>query len=236
MTYFGLDGCKTGWLIFSIKEHDEFSYRVIASIEELKNHLTSTDKVLIDIPIGLRTSGAQERLCDMGARKLLDKRRSSVFPAPSRLTLNATNYQEASEINRKNCGRGLSQQSFAILPKIKEVDEFLLAEGSKYNIREMHPEVCFWALNGGRPMNYNKKKAEGFDERLTLLRKYAPKIDKVVDEMLHTYKRKEVAKDDILDAAVGAVTLRYAKELKTIPEHPEVDDNGVKMEMVYGVF
>jgi predicted RNase H-like nuclease len=232
----GIDGCKIGWFIFLMDGHDEFSYRVIASIEELKNHITSTDKVLIDIPIGLKISGAQERLCDKGARKLLGNRSSSVFPSPSRLALNATVYKEASAINRKNCGRGLSQQSFAILPKIKEVDEFLLAEGSNYSVREMHPEVCFWALNSQVPMQHNKKSSEGFDERLALLRKYAPNIDEVVAEILQTYKRKEVAKDDILDAAAGAITLRYAKELKTIPEEPEVDDKGLPMEMVYGVF
>jgi predicted RNase H-like nuclease len=236
MNLVGIDGCKLGWFIFSINEDDEFSYRVIASIEELKNHITSTDKVLIDIPIGLRTSGAQERLCDTGARKVLGNRKSSVFPAPSRLALQATTYEEASAINRKYCGRGLSQQSFAILPKIKEVNEFLIAESPKFNIREMHPEVCFWALNGRTPMQYNKKKSEGFEERLAVLRKYAPNIGEIVKEILQTYKRKEVAKDDILDAAVGAITLRYAKELKTIPEEPEIDDKGLKMEMVYGVF
>jgi predicted RNase H-like nuclease len=194
------------------------------------------DKILIDIPIGLRTNGVHERLCDKAARKILGKRKSSVFPTPSRLTLHAANYREASAINRKNCGRGLSQQSFAIIPKIKEVDDFLLDEGSSFSIREMHPEICFWALNGGAPMNYNKKKTEGFNERLTLLSNHVPGIVEVVDKILQTYKRNEVAKDDILDAAVGAVTLRYAKELKTIPDNPEVDDNGLKMEMVYGVF
>ena len=233
MNFIGIDGCKVGWFIFSINENDEFSYNLITSLDEIKAIIIPDDNILLDIPIGLRSMGAQERLCDKGARKVLGKRRSSVFPAPSRLALNAKTYEEASAINRKNCGRGLSKQSYAIIPKIKEVDEFLMNDTSNLDIREMHPEVCFWALNGGIPMQYNKKKSEGFEERLGLLRKYAPNIGKVVDEILTTYKRKEVAKDDIHDAAVGAVTLRYAKELKTIPEIPEVDEKGLKMEMVY---
>jgi len=27
-------------------------------------------------------------------------------------------------------------------------------------IREVHPEVCFWALNGGKPMQFKKRKRE----------------------------------------------------------------------------
>ena len=49
------------------------------------------------------------------------------------------------------------------LPKIREVDS-LLRESAKARraVREVHPEICFWALAGGRPMRHSKKTERGF--------------------------------------------------------------------------
>ena len=56
-------------------------------------------------------------------------------------------------------GKGLNKQTFNILPKIKEVDDSLASCGkARKIIREIHPEVCFWALAGNRPMQYNRLK------------------------------------------------------------------------------
>ena len=49
--------------------------------------------IVIDVPIGLLHAG--ERECDRAARKLIGKRRSSVFPAPIRAMLDAETYEEA---------------------------------------------------------------------------------------------------------------------------------------------
>ena len=48
---------------------------------------------------------------------------------------------------------------------------------------------------------------------------------------MNEFLRKEVARDDILDSLVGAITAMHP--LKTIPEAPEIDDMGLKMEMVF---
>ena len=38
-------------------------------------------------------------------------------------------------------------------------------------VREVHPELCFWALNDRKPMCYSKraKARAGFDERMAVL-------------------------------------------------------------------
>ena len=65
-----------------------------------------------------------------------------MFPAPARQSLAASNYQEALAINRESTGRGLSQQAWAIIPKIREIDELLRSSASLQGVmRECHPEL-----------------------------------------------------------------------------------------------
>jgi len=51
-----------------------------------------------------------------------------------------------------------------IAPKIKQVDDAITPDCQR--AFEVHPEVCFWALNERCPMKYNKKTAEGAAERI----------------------------------------------------------------------
>src|SRR2546427_484467 len=61
----------------------------------------------------------------------------------------------------------------AIVPKILEVDRLLRGHPARREIvREAHPELCFFFLNGGRPMREPKKTAGGQGERVALLRKW----------------------------------------------------------------
>ena len=53
------------------------------------------------------------------------------------------------------------------------------------------------------------------------------------EEALNTYKRKDVAREDILDAMVGAVTAMQFPNIKTLPPSPLVDETGLAMEIVY---
>jgi predicted RNase H-like nuclease len=81
-----------------------------------------------------------------------------VFAAPCRGALTGERYAEASAINRQKTGRGLSQQAFGIGWKIQQVDDAMTPERQEWAF-EVHPEVCFWALNGERP-----KKVVGYFE------------------------------------------------------------------------
>lgn len=234
MKYIGIDGCKVGWFLIGLEEDGSGSFGILDKISELSECLSTVELVLLDIPIGLRQEHKDERLCDKKARTVLQpKRGSSVFPAPSRCALESESYEEASERNRVCTGRKLTKQTFAIIPKIREVDNFLRSEKGRDKIHEMHPEVCFWALNNRRPMNHKKKSAEGYEERMSVLARYYPNSRGIVDMAMQHYKRAEVARDDIVDALVGAVTARNAMQLLSFPDTPEIDEMGLPMEIVY---
>ena len=69
-------------------------------------------------------------------------------------------------------GTGLTKQAFGILGKCREVDQLLRDDLTVRSvIREIHPEVCFWAFGGGKPMKHYKKDDAGFRERLDVLKR-----------------------------------------------------------------
>src|SRR5215210_2861208 len=113
----GVDGCPAGWLAVSL---DLRTARVTPEVFTDAASLFRDPALVtaIDIPIGLPGSG--RRTVDGEARRLLGGRASSVFPAPARVTLSAISYREACVASQEACGKSLSQQSYAILPKIRD--------------------------------------------------------------------------------------------------------------------
>jgi predicted RNase H-like nuclease len=229
----GVDGCKGGWFFFRL-EGSDMSFGVVESAHELLPQADEDGCILIDIPIGILESGESERTCDLAARRALSpKRGSSVFPTPCRQALSAGSYEDALSINRRILGRGLTKQSWAIVPKIREVDELLANNKvARHSIRETHPEVCFWGLAGG-PMEHPKKTREGFLERMRILKLVDPRAEQMIAVAFLTHGGFEAARDDVVDAFVAAICARAAPNLKTLPETPEDDLRGLPMEMVY---
>jgi predicted RNase H-like nuclease len=230
----GVDGCKGGWLAFHFNGKS-WSENLFEEINELYR-ASDSNLILIDIPIGLRTTESLERLCDLESRKILNNRKSSIFPAPSRLAIHCNEYRAASQKNKEATGRGLSKQSFSIMPKIREVDDFI--QSNNYNprkkrIREVHPEVCFWGLNGCTEMEYKKKSALGICERMQLLGTYIEDVNEIFDKTRSRYKKNQVADDDIIDALICTVTAIFNESLSTFPLAPEIEPNGIPMEIVY---
>ncbi|MCI0494385.1 DUF429 domain-containing protein [candidate division KSB1 bacterium] len=235
LKYAGVDGCHDGWFLVSIDEHYlNFSVAIFRDIKTLWLASQNYERILIDIPIGL--SNSKPRQCDILARKILKAPRgSSVFPAPTRDAVYAGSYEEAKEINFKLLGKKISKQTWNISKKIREVDElFAELKNATAKIRESHPEICFWALAGGKPMDFPKKSNQGIEERLQLLQNHCQLSEKIFSEAKLKYPRKELAKDDILDALALAITAAAPVEtLCTIPEIPERDDINIAMEIVF---
>jgi len=237
MFYVGADVCRKYWFTVKLAGWGNCEVKRFSNIEELWKEYKDAELILLDIPIGLPHRDYNVRSCDIEARKLLVKRRSSVFPAPYRRAVYSDNYKRASKINKEEIGRGLSLQTWGIIPKIKEVDQLLRNDKTaRARIREIHPEVCFWALNGKRPMEYSKKEKDqkGIQERKSVLISVYPDSEAIFECAERKYPRKEVARDDILDALVAAVTAYKGRQgLKSIPEVSEFDSHGLPMEMVY---
>jgi len=232
MWYVSVDGCKDGWLAIAFQERAKPEAKIFKTIENLWSHYKNAKLILIDMPIGLPEKGGEKRQCDVEARKKIRERKNSIFPVPCRKAVHTRSKEEAI---RNNLPGGISPFTWGIVPKIKEVDEFLSKnKDARSRIRETHPEVCFWALNREKPMRYSKKEDKGFEERSRCLLRLFPPAKEVIDCTLRNFPRSKVARDDILDALVTAVTAYKSKgKLKTIPEDPPIDSKGLPMQIVY---
>jgi predicted RNase H-like nuclease len=228
--FVGVDGCKAGWLCFTVDLHNyETDFRIRPHFADVLIDFKCADVVAVDIPIGLPQSGA--RACDIEARKRLGKPRSnSVFPAPTRPILRATTYEKACQKSLRTDGKKTSKQAFGILSKVREVDQ-ATSRGLQNWVYEVHPELCFCALDGGKAMQFGKLSASGRRERLKLLSNPYPQIRTHLDQL----DRRLAGPDDLLDAAVAAWTaVRIGqKQAVHLPEEPEFDGTGLRMEISY---
>ena len=240
MEYVGVDGCRFGWFSVGLNRSGGYAFKVFTEFEELLEHYGDAKLVLVDIPIGL-PHGPGGRDCDREARRKLRPRGSSVFPTPTRQTVRQAakspkDYKSAAGVEYRFAGKRISRQSFAICSKIDEVDALMVTRGNWASpaVREVHPELCFWALNDDKPMNSRKKRKEGVEERLQVLKGVEPRTHDIFAEACSKFPRKLVAKDDILDALAAVVTAYRSKgSLQTVPECPPTDSLGLPMEMVY---
>ena len=103
------------------------------------------------------------------------------------------------ELNLSVFEKSLSAQSINIIPKIRELDEFLDDHREYKNVLcESHPELCFTRLNG-KALMMKKKTAEGLEERRSILEKYIEKG--TMDDIQVRAKELRCMPDDIMDAA-----------------------------------
>lgn len=234
-TLIGIDGCRAGWLLAtSDTSLRSLRFAITSDLGPVFASLESADaQAAIDIPIGIPDNGA--RSVDFAARSLLGSpRASSVFPVPCRPTLAATTYTEACAINRRASGGGkaVSQQLFAMLPKMRAVDA-LMSPVLQARVRECHPEVCFAILAGrGRGLVHSKKTAEGEAERIALHSHFLPPLQ--IDAIRATVGAG-ADRDDIVDALVCLVTAQRIAggAAITLPRgRAPTDSRGLRMEML----
>ena len=222
-TVVGVDGCRVGWVAAT---HDlranACSLAVHRSFAELLTASSAADVIAVDIPIGL--GDAKPRPTDLSARRFLGARASSVFPAPCRPSLAGTTYESASALSYAASGKKLSKQTYAILPKIREVDGALRADhASRERVFEVHPEVSFAVINGDKPMAYSKKRSAGKEERRLLL---PPLYQAAFADFRPQWLHRDVATDDILDAlaALWSAVRVGAGSARSFPPPPTARD------------
>jgi predicted RNase H-like nuclease len=194
----GVDGTKRGWVAVVLIDGRFREARLIEGVDSAFAELADVKRIAVDIPIGF---GPRES--DGLARALVGG--SSVFSIPEREQFDVP-FAE---------GGGISAQAHALGERIRHVT--LLAAGDP-RFREVHPELCFTAMNDMRRLKYRKKSAGGAFERLGLLRKHGINIDPGTLGAVAM-----VPLDDLLDAAACAWTAAR-KDAVSLPSPPERRD------------
>lgn len=225
----GIDGCKSGWVAVAVEDGDASSAAPVhgASLAVLLD-LTQADLAVVDVPIGL-TDGPADRDVEAAMRAVLAGKASSVFNTPCRAALAEASYAGANAVNRAVLGKGLSKQTFAIMPKIAEADIVARARGQD-RLREGHPEVSFSKL-AGAPVRDGKTTLSGQAIRRRLLEDAGFPVGRLVESVPRGFRG---GLDDLLDACIlawSALRLSKGKHL-TLPPLPSRDGQGLVMSVV----
>ena len=160
----GVDGTKKGWVVVTLDENGVDAFGA-GSIVEVLSRLEEAQAVAIDMPIGF-TDHAEPggRRCEKAARAILGRRSSSVFSSPCRAALQAGDYAGASAVNRASSahGLGLSKQSHAIFPKMREIDS-AIDPGSRPGFSRFIRRSAFpnWPVCRGRRSATTRNRGRG---------------------------------------------------------------------------
>jgi predicted RNase H-like nuclease len=232
----GVDGCPAGWIAAFVRPRDgEARVRIVPRFADVLSSPEQPAIVAVDMPIGLPAGvGAGGRAAENKVRPLLGARQSSVFSVPSRAAIYAADYGEACRIAQATSEppRKVSKQLFNIAPKIREVDEALrAAPGTAARVFEVHPELAFWRLNGGRPLTEPKKvKSRPYEPGLALRRGLLIAAG-LGEQAVNAAPPKGAAADDLLDALACAAIARriHAGTAQPFPNPPPRDAFGLPM-------
>jgi len=228
----GVDGCPDGWIAAFVRGA-EVRVEVLPRFADV----IAREPVIVavDMPIGLpKRTGQGGRAAENAIRPLLGARQSSVFSVPSRAAIEAVSYAEACAVALATSDppRKVSKQLFNIAPKIREVDAVLRGGPSlAARVFEVHPELAFWRLNGGRALTEPKKvKSRCYEPGLALRRSLL--IDAgFAPEIVNASPPKGAGPDDLLDALACAAVARrlHRGEAVSFPASPERDAYGLPM-------
>jgi len=231
MTVIGVDGCKGGWIAVAWNGRSKATpvIHLVATFAEII--AMEAEIIAVDMPIGLPDIARNGRGCDGEARRRLKGKASSVFPAPARATLEARDHGEACAINRKfsDPSHGISAQAYNILRKIAEIDA-LISPALQLRVHEVHPELCFYAMNGDASVREKKRDVEGQEKRKELLRKNGFPIDRVAHPAA---PRRQWGIDDLIDACACAWSARRIRDGLNLrlSANPPLDGKGLRMEI-----
>lgn len=233
-TYVGVDRCADGWLAVSFSGTEFDDAAVFEEVGHLWEHFETAARILVDVPIGLVEEGREHRECDDLARDVLGPRHATVFTPPVREAARKRRYQTAQRVQERKVDAGLSKQAFAISDSIVAVDELVRnVPEAREAIRESHPEVCYRAF-AGEPLEYSKRSAGGYAERMRTLAAYDPDGPPTVQSTAEAVAGADVSVHDVLDAVVLAYAASPgAGDLRTLPPDPPLDAKGLPMEIVY---
>ncbi len=210
MRVLGVDGCKGGWVGVVLEDDAGPVALVERSIDRLTEAAGAVDAIGIDMPIHLNESS--DRVCDSAARQLIRPFTSRVFNAPVLCVLDCETYLDACTASFAALGKKISKQTWALVPKIREVEQWRTSAGC--GVYEVHPEAAFAAM-AGRVVAARKRTSEGAQVRRALLSEQS---------LTPPERPAGVGVDDLLDACAAAwSTRRLARgEGRSLPDPPVI--------------
>lgn len=231
----GANWAGKGWLTATI-EDGAWELDHHPSMLSLWKYHSDAERILVTVPIGLPTTG--RRRCDLLAKERVDRHRGSVPYAPIRPAVYEGNLEAAKRRNER-AGYSIQNQTWGVVPRIREVDEFLDAyPGARDRVHETHPEVCF-AAYADEPLVEPPRTDAGIERRLAVLEGVWPPAGEAHRVAVERYMRPSFAsfvgaERDVLDALVAAVTASLdGDRLAMLPNSPPRDGRGLPMGIVY---
>lgn len=217
MLALGADGAKAGWVVCVLDDGVVTEMAVVGRLADAIRRW-SPDRVGVDMPIGLVDDPVRD--AEVAARAMLPGRASTVFGVPCRTVVDAvregsvSSHAEATARQVEVTGKGLSIQSWGLMPRIIEVDDLLRV---RPDILEVHPETAF-ATVVGEPLA-RKTSWRGIGQRLEILTSLGIHVPPTFDGS------DGIAPDDALDAAIVAwVAAGTPDKLATLPTTPTQHD------------
>jgi predicted RNase H-like nuclease len=236
--YVGLEWASTGWFGVVLDDDGGWNTGVYPSVLSAWKYHSDADRILIDAPIGLPAD--ERRTCDVAARRALGRRGSSVFYTPVREAVYRETLPEAKAVNEAAADFSIQNQVWSVVPRIREVDEFLdMFPSARDRLVETRPAVCFYALNGRRALDTSKRTRDGVHRRIELLAEEYPDAGERCRAAIERYTTPSYAPSvggaaDVVDAVAAAVTARRGPDgWTTLPETPPADDRGLPMRIVH---
>lgn len=234
----GVDGCRGGWIVAlrPLAAPQPLSITVVSDFAAVLALPEQPLVIAVDMPIGLPAiTGPGGRAADVAARACLGARQSSVFAVPSRAAIMAQDYREACRIalTTSEPPRKVAKQTFNLFGKIREIDA-LMSPALQRRVKEVHPEVAFWALNGGQPLGEPKKvKSRPYPPGLALRLGLLCGAGYPDDLLARLPKGVGAGADDLLDAAANSWSAaRIATgTAQRFPAEPARDERGLDMEI-----
>jgi len=200
--------------------------QVFRTFLEVLDYKPAYQVITAFVPIGLLDEHAPRgRKCEREARKILPwPRAGAIMSSPARAALRTASYDDAVLAS----GGHLSPVSWKRFKKIAEVDKDIAPYWQR-TVFEVHPELSYFQLNGDQPLKHSKHTQAGREERRRALQAKFPGVERILDVRL-----PDVTPTQLLDAAASLWTARriLSRAVSRLPEDPEWDSQGLRMEIV----
>ena len=223
----GVEPCPGGWLVVGARLQGITAFptepEVFPTFAEILDYRPAFDVIAIHCHLSFPeedTPGG--RTCDKQARQLLGWPRSGAIGSPP-----SRHYLRTGDLDAR-AAKGLNPINARLMRRFAEVAEEMQPYRQR-QVFEVHPELSFYQLNDDRPMQHSKYDEEGVLERRRLVEAKIPGVDVVLEASL-----PGISPRHLLDATADMVTARRiaARAVERLPEDPEWDEQGVRMELL----